>query len=54
MRNGSNPVAIIILRDDSSTVAKKGQVLAGRIVVKNIEKNLVEVEYNEKNYWLNK
>jgi type II secretory pathway component PulC len=54
MWNESNPVAIINLSDGSSTVAKKGQVLAGGIVVKNIEKNQVEVEFNGKRFWLKK
>ena len=54
MWNESNPVAIINLPDGSSTVAKKGQVLAGGIVVKNIEKNQVEVEFNGKSFWLKK
>ena len=54
MWNENNPVAIINLSDGSSTVAKKGQVLAGGIVVKNIEKNQVEVEFNGKSFWLKK
>jgi hypothetical protein len=54
MWNENNPVAIINLPDGSSTVAKKGQVLTGGIVIKNIEKNQVEVEYNGKRFWLKK
>jgi hypothetical protein len=54
MWNASNPVAIINLPDGSSTVAKKGQVLAGGITVTAIEKNQVEVEYNGKSFWLKK
>jgi type II secretory pathway component PulC len=54
MWNASNPVAIINLPDGSSTVAKKDQVLAGGIVIKTIEKNQVEVEYNGKSFWLKK
>jgi type II secretory pathway component PulC len=54
MWNASNPVAIINLPDGSSTVAKKGQILAGGIVVKTIEKNQVQVEFNGKSFWLKK
>jgi hypothetical protein len=54
MWNASNPVAIINLADGSSTVAKKDQVLAGGIVVKTIEKNQVEVEFNGNRFWLKK
>jgi hypothetical protein len=54
MWNPSNPVAIINFNDGSSIVAKKGQMLKGNILVKNIDKNQVEVEYTGKSFLIKK
>ena len=54
MWNETNPVAIINLQDGSSTIAKKGQTLAGGIMVKTIEKNQVEIEFNGTSFWIKK
>lgn len=54
MWNLSNPVAIINFADGSSTVAKTGQTLKGGIIIKNIQKNQVEVEYSGKSFILKK
>jgi hypothetical protein len=54
MWNESNPVAIINLQDGSSTIAKKGQTLAGGIVVKAIEKNQIQVEFNGNTFVIKK
>ena len=54
MWNSSNPVAIINFTDGSSIVAKKGQMLKGNILVKNIDKNQVEVEYSGKSFLIKK
>ena len=53
MWSASNPLAMVILPDGSSTIVKEKNVY-GDILVKKIEKNRIQVILNKTSFWIDK